>query len=77
MDGMRTQRRVFFILENDTGKEYQGAIEEHQLEEVRDAINTQVRARLIKAVQIRADGSHGRPSYRLLGLIPRPETLAD
>jgi hypothetical protein len=77
MDGMRTQRRVFFILENETGREYQGSIEEHQLEEVRDAINTQVRARLIKAVQIRGDGSHGRPSYRLLGLIPRSETLAD
>lgn len=77
MDGMRTQQRVFFILENETGKEYKGAIEEHQLEEVRDAINTQVRARLIRAVQVRADGSQGRPSYRLIGLDPRPETLAD
>lgn len=77
MDGMRTQRRVFFILENETGKEYKGAIEEHQLEDVRDAINTQVRARLIKAVQVRADGSQGRPSYRLIGLDPRPETLAE
>jgi hypothetical protein len=75
LDGMRTRRQLFYIIEDETGHEFVGSVERDQLSRLQEAMTEHVDAVLERAVNIRADGSRSRPAYSLLSLRPSQPPL--
>ena len=68
LDGMRTRRRLFYLIEPDDrgGQEYEGAIGLDQVDAVQASLQKFVLARLKKTTLVRGDGSRGRAAYSLV-----------
>lgn len=74
MDGMRWQRRIFYLT-LDNGTEITGLIDEPLVPKVRDLIHSQrVCATVEKVVVTTRDGRRPRPSFRLVELGPATDS---
>lgn len=73
LDGMRTQRRIFYLL-GDDGREISGGVDTELLTEVREHIGDTVVATVEEVTSVEQSGKRSRPSYRLLRLT-RPASL--
>ncbi|UOE45584.1 hypothetical protein [Agromyces larvae] len=73
MDGIRTRRRLFYILDDEHQREYVGSVEPSQLGLVQGVMGSIVEARLRKVVQVKADGSRSHPTYALRSLSTQQE----
>lgn len=75
LDGMRTHRRLFYLVD-EGGREISGGIDTDQLPDVRDHIGEQVVATVEEVTTVAKSGRRSHPSYRLLSLA-RPGELFD
>jgi hypothetical protein len=77
MDGMRTRRRLFYLIESEAtgGREFEGSVSLDQLDDLQRAMGHPVTARIRRTVNVRADGARTQPSYNLVDFIV-PQTLA-
>ncbi|MBO9567325.1 MAG: hypothetical protein J7503_00755 [Cellulomonas iranensis] len=73
LDGMRTQRRIFYLLE-ESGREISGGVDSELLPEVRSHIGELVTATVEEVTRVEQSGRRSRPSHRLLKLV-RPTSL--
>ncbi len=71
LDGLRTQRRIFYLLEG-SGREIHGGItpDPSLMEAVRKYVGQDVRATLEKEILVNKAGRRRQPSYRLVSLSP-------
>jgi len=70
LDGMRTRRRLFYIVSEDPNEahEFEGAVAPDMMPRVQEAINMRVHARVSRTVTVAGDGSRSHPAYSLLSL---------
>jgi hypothetical protein len=76
LDGMRTRRRLFYVIEQDDrgGAEYVGSIEPQQVAKVQESLGKLVVARLRKTTKVRDDGSRSHAVFALIDF-EVPQTL--
>lgn len=75
LDGMRTHRRLFYLVD-ESGRELSGGVDTEQLPDLRDHIGDQVIATVEEVTTVAKSGRRSHPSYRLLSLA-RPGDLFD
>jgi hypothetical protein len=73
LDGMRTRRRLFYIVENESGHEFEGSVGDSLLSAVQGSLGKVVTAGLTKRVTLRADGHRTNASYDLNSIVIQPE----
>lgn len=76
LDGMRTRRRLFYVIEQEDrgGAEYEGSIEPDQVARVQESLGKLVIARLRKTTRVRDDGSRTHAVFSLIDFSV-PQTL--
>lgn len=72
LDGMRFSRQMYF-LQIEGGPDRQGVIDIDLVRKAKQLLDQRVEATLERVVTKRADGSSGRPAYRLVGVRAAPE----
>jgi hypothetical protein len=75
LDGVRTQRRLFYLVD-EGGREISGGIDTDQVRDVQVHIGEHVVATVEEVTSVAKSGRRSRPSYRLLSLA-RPAGLFD